>query len=203
MGSFYKKKIRQPKQIRLPNVLSHEEVQQLLHAVESPIHSTLFALMYACGLRISEAQQLTVSDINSANGTLRIIGKGNKERHVPLPTPTLKSLRGLWKTHRHPQLLFPNQMGEQPVSTCVLYRTFKDAIQKAGLPHTFSPHVLRHSYATRLMEHGVDTRVVQILLGHANISTTTIYTHLTEPTSKSLRTLLDGVMTDLGKGGPA
>ncbi|MBF0401983.1 MAG: tyrosine-type recombinase/integrase [Magnetococcales bacterium] len=124
-------------------------MQRLLHAVESPIHSTLFALMYACGLRISEAQKLTIPDINSTNGTLRIIGKCNKERHVPLPTPTLESLRGLWKTHRHPQLLFPNQMGEQPVATCVLYRTFKDAIQKAGLPHTFSPHVLRHSYATR------------------------------------------------------
>ena len=176
-------------------------MQRLLNAVESPIHGTLFAVMYACGLRISEAQKLTIPDINSANGTLRIIGKGNKERHVPLPTPTLKSLRDLWKTHRHPQLLFPNQIGEQPVATCVLYRTFKDALQKAGLSSTLSPHVLRHSYATRLMEHGVDTRVVQILLGHANISTTTIYTHLTEPTRKSLRTLLDSVMTDLGKGG--
>ena len=178
-------------------------MQRILTAVESPTHGTLFAVMYACGLRISEAQQLTIPDINSANGTLRIIGKGNKERHVPLPTPTLKSLRDLWKTHRHPQLLFPNQRGEQPVATCVLYRTFKDALLKAHLSSTLSPHVLRHSYATRLMEHGVDTRVVQILLGHADISTTTIYTHLTEPTRKSLRTLLDSVMTGLGKGGSA
>lgn len=154
--------------------------------------------MYACGLRISEAQSLTVDQIDGKNGTLRIIGKGNKERLVPLPRPMLDSLRTMWRSHRHSLLLFPNQQGgELPVSTCVLYRTFRDALQQAGLPSTTTPHTLRHSYATRLMENKVDTRVVQILLGHASINSTTIYTHLTEPTRQSLRTLLDNVMTGL------
>ncbi|MBF0585141.1 MAG: tyrosine-type recombinase/integrase [Magnetococcales bacterium] len=197
MGSFYIKKIRQPAQKRLPSVLSHEQIQQLLSAIRSPAYSTFFALIYACGLRISEAQFLTVQDIDSTNGTVRIIGKGNKERLIPLPTPTLVRLRALWKTHRHPRLLFPNQNGDQPIATCILYRVFKDALAKANLPSTFTPHSLRHSYATRLMENRVDTRVVQILLGHANISSTTIYTHLTEPTRQSLRTLLDNVMTGI------
>lgn len=153
--------------------------------------------MYACGLRISEAQNLTISNIDSQNGILRIIGKGNKERVVPLPAPTLASLRALWKTHRHPSLIFPNQQGDKPVATCVLYRTFRDAARQAGLPDTVTSHTLRHSYATRLMENKVDTRVVQILLGHASISSTTIYTHLTEPTRQSLRTVLDHVMSGI------
>lgn len=157
--------------------------------------------MYACGLRISEAQHVTVQTIDGTNGTLRIIGKGNKERLVPLPTPMLNRLRTVWKTHRHPTLIFPNHSGELPVSTCVLYRTFHEALKAAGLPITFTPHILRHSYATRLMENKVDTRVVQILLGHASITSTAIYTHLTEPTRKSLHTLLDNVMADLEKGG--
>lgn len=197
MGSFYKKKIRQPAQKRLPSVLSHKQIQQLLNAIRSPAYSTFFALIYACGLRISEAQFLTVQDIDSANGTVRIIGKGNKERRIPLPTPILIRLRTLWKTHRNPRLLFPNQNGDQPVSSCILYRVFKNALADANLPLTFTPHSLRHSYATRLMENRVDTRVVQILLGHASISSTTIYTHLTEPTRQSLRILLDSVMSSI------
>lgn len=153
--------------------------------------------MYACGLRISEAQSLTVTSIDGKKGILHIIGKGNKERVVPLPQPMLANLRDLWTTHKHPQLIFPNLRGDLPVATCVLYRTFRDALQKAGLPSTVTPHTLRHSYATRLMENKVDIRVVQILLGHASINSTTIYTHLTEPTRQSLRTLLDQVMTGL------
>ncbi|MBF0460250.1 MAG: tyrosine-type recombinase/integrase [Magnetococcales bacterium] len=175
-------------------------MQRLLNAVESPIHRAVFALMYACGLRISEAQTLTVQMIDGKSGTLRIISKGNKERLVPIPAPMLHRLRVVWTIHHHPILIFPNQKGDQPVATCVLYRTFHDALEVAGLPSE-SPHVLRHSYATRLMENGVDTRIIQILLGHSDISSTTIYTHLTEPTRKSLHTLLNNVMASLGKGG--
>jgi integrase/recombinase XerD len=200
MGSFYKKKIRQPKRRRLPRVFSHEQVQRLLDAIQSPIHQALFSLMYSCGLRISEAINLTVSAIDGKNGTLRIIGKGNKERLVPLPEPVLIRLRLVWKTHRNPSMIFPSQTGKRPVSTSVLYRTFRNALSIARLP-VESPHVLRHSYATRLMENGIDTRVIQILLGHSDIGSTTIYTHLTEPTRKSLHALLNTVMADLGNGG--
>ena len=153
--------------------------------------------MYACGLRISEAQALTITNIDGKNGTLRIIGKGNKERLLPLPQPTLASLRALWKIHKHPSLIFPNHRMDLPVATCVLYRTFRDACKQAELPDTTTPHTLRHSYATRLMEQKVDTRVIQILLGHSSMRSTEIYTHMTEPTRQSLRDILNNVMTGL------
>jgi integrase/recombinase XerD len=153
--------------------------------------------MYACGLRISEAATLEVSAIESANLLLRIIGKGNKQRLVPLPQPLLHDLRSLWRTHRHPRWLFPNRDGTNSANQEVLGRTFKAAARAAEITQRVTPHSLRHSYATRLLENGVDTRVVQILLGHANIATTAIYTHLTEPTSVSLRGVLDRLMAGL------
>lgn len=153
--------------------------------------------MYGCGLRISEAATLEISAIDSANMLLRIIGKGNKQRLVPLPRPLLDDLRALWRTHRHPRWLFPRGDGTEPVCPGTLGWTFRSAIAAAGLKQRFTPHGLRHSYATRLLENGVDTRVVQILLGHANIATTAIYTHLTEPTSVALRGILDQLMTGL------
>jgi site-specific recombinase XerD len=144
-----------------------------------------------------EASTLEVGAIDRARMVLRIIGKGNKERLVPLPQPVLDDLVALWKTHRNPKWLFPNTVGTKAVACCVLFRSFRAAVEDAGLPRRPTPHTLRHSYATRLLENGVDTRVVQVLLGHANIATTALYTHLTEPTRASLRTLLDTIMTGL------
>jgi site-specific recombinase XerD len=154
--------------------------------------------MYACGLRITEAATLKVTEIDRARMVLRIIGKGNKERLVSLPQPVYQGLRTLWTSHHHPRWLFPNQSGSNHLSTGVLFRSFAEAVAQAGFTeHHPTPHVLRHSYATRLMENGVDTRVVQVLLGHASITSTAIYTHLTEPTRASLRGLLDKIMTGL------
>ena len=153
--------------------------------------------MYACGLRISEAATLEVGAIDGANRLLGIVGKGDKQRLVPLPAPLLDELRGLWRAHRHPRWLFPNRDGTNPVNQHVLGRAFRAAARAAGITQPVTAHALRHSYATRLLEHGVDTRIVQILLGHANISTTAVYTHLTEPTRASLRGVLDGLMAGL------
>jgi site-specific recombinase XerD len=153
--------------------------------------------MYACGLRISEAATLEIGAIDGPNRLLRIIGKGDKQRLVPLPAPLLDELRNLWRTHRHPRWLFPSREGANAVTPHVLGRTFRAAGRAAGIRQPVTAHSLRHSYATRLLEHGVDTRVVQVLLGHANISTTAIYTHLTEPTRASLRGVLDALMTGL------
>ena len=153
--------------------------------------------MYACGLRISEAATLQIAAIDRANLQLRIIGKGDRERLVPLPRPILDDLRALWKTHRDPRWLFPNHFGSNSANQQVLRRTFQDAARAAGIRRRVTPHALRHSYATRLLESGVDTRVVQILLGHVHIATTAIYTHLTEPTRVSLRGILDTLMTGL------
>jgi integrase/recombinase XerD len=152
--------------------------------------------MYACGLRIGEAVTLEIRSVDKANLLLRVIGKGNRERHVPLPQPVRDDLRKLWLTHQNPRWLFPNRTNTGPVPPETLHATFAAAARSAGITAATS-HTLRHSYATRLLENKVDIRVVQILLGHANISTTTIYTHLTEPTRASIRTLLDRVMSDL------
>jgi site-specific recombinase XerD len=152
--------------------------------------------MYACGLRIGEVAVLEVGSVDKANRLLRVIGKGNKERCVPLPAPVHDHLRKLWQTHRNPRWLFPNRSNTGPLDRGTLGRTFADVARAVGISGATS-HCLRHSYATRLLENRIDTRVVQILLGHANIATTAIYTHLTEPTRASLRNLLDRVMTDL------
>lgn len=153
--------------------------------------------MYACGLRISEAAPLEIGAVDSASMVLRVIGKGDRERRVPLPRPVLETLRGVWRTHRNPRLLFPDSTGVKPVCSTVLYRAFNAAVHASGLERQITPHTLRHSYATRLLENGVAARIVQILLGHVSISTTAIYTHLTEPTRASLRGVLDTLMAGL------
>jgi integrase/recombinase XerD len=153
--------------------------------------------MYACGLRISEAVTLQVTAIDGINGIVRVIGKGNKERCVPLPQPVLTEMRRLWKTHRNRRWLCPTRDGTGPISRHTLWLTFRKAAREAGITKGVSPHSLRHSYATRLLEKGIDTRVVQILLGHANIATTAGYTHLTEPTRASLKAVLDELMCGL------
>lgn len=152
--------------------------------------------MYACGLRISEATTLGFGAVDRANQVLRIIGKGDKERLVPLPQPVLDDLSWLWRTHRNRRWLFPNHRGDAPLNNRVLSRSFAIAAA-AGIRRGVTPHALRHSYATRLIENGVDIRVVQILLGHAGIASTAIYTHLTTPTRASLHSLLDRLMTKL------
>jgi integrase/recombinase XerD len=152
--------------------------------------------MYACGLRAGEATALEISVIDGANLLLKIIGKGNKERIVPLPRAVLDDLRKFWKTHRNPRWLFPNKAGTGPIGRGALNRAFSAAARAAGITGS-TPHSLRHGYATMLADNGVNLGVVKILLGHGSIATTAIYLHLTEPTRASLRRTLDKVMTGL------
>lgn len=153
--------------------------------------------MYACGLRVGEAATVEITSVDNASLLLRIIGKGDKERRVPLPRPMLDGLRRLWLAHRNRRWLCPDRLGNGPVGKNALWRTFRLSVRAAGITRPVSPHALRHSYATRLLESGVDTSVVRILLGHANIATTSIYMHLTEPTRASLKSILDKLMTGL------
>jgi site-specific recombinase XerD len=192
-----KKRLASPRQKRLPDALSDNQIRLLLGCIRNPIHKTCLAVMYACGLRISEATRLEIRAVDRANQVLRVVGKGNKERLTPLPQPVLDELGHLWRTHRNPRWLFPNRHGNAPINNRVLSRTFTAAAKTAGIQHRVTPHSLRHSYATRLIENGIDTRIVQILLGHASLATTAIYTHLTTPTRASLHSLLDRLMTGL------
>lgn len=191
------KRIASPRQKRLPDALSDEQVRHLLSIIRNPVHKTCLAVIYACGLRISEATTLEVGAIDRANQVLRVVGKGDKERLVPLPQPVLDELGRLWLTHHNRRWLFPNHYGDAPLNNRVLSRSFAAAVAAASIPRGVTPHCLRHSYATRLIENGVDTRIVQIVLGHASIATTAIYTHLTTPTRASLHALLDRLMTGL------
>ena len=196
-GLFGEKRIASPRQKRLPEALSEDQVRSLLSAIRNPIHKTCLAVMYACGLRISEATTLEIGVMDRANQVLRIVGKGNKERLAPLPQPVLDALGRLWQTHHNPRWLFPNRHGDAPINKRVLSDTFAAAVAAAGIQRGVTPHCLRHCYATRLIENGIDIRIVQILLGHASIASTAIYTHLTTPTRVSLHGLLDRLMTDL------
>lgn len=196
LGPVFKKKIRQPKQKRLPNPLSGPQVRDLLPRLRNPIYKACSTLIYACGLRAGEATALEISAIDGVNRHLRIVGKGNKERIVPLPRPVLDGLRKFWATHRNPHWLFPNKTGTGPIGRGALGRAFTIAAREAGITGA-TLHSLRHGYATRLLERNVNLRIVQVLLGHGSIATTSIYTHLTEPTRASLTALLDELMTGL------
>jgi len=178
-------------------VLSDAEARAVIGRVRKPVARIACLLMYACGLRISEAATLEVTRIDGVNGLIRVVGKGNKERCVPVPAPVLAELRQLWKTHGNKRWLCPNQKGDGPVARHTLWDTFSKVIGEAGIKARVTPHTLRHSYATRLIECGVPLRIVQILLGHASIGTTALYTHLTEPIRADLKLLLDKLMSGL------
>ena len=136
-------------------------------------------LLYACGLRISEGVRLQVADIDGARRVLRVTGKGRRQREVPIPDPVLAKLRGYWREARPRPWLFPKRMATGPVSVKSLRLSFDSAVRQSGIAKAVTPHCLRHSYATGLLERGVSVRVIQMLLGHANPKTTAIYTHLT------------------------
>ncbi len=146
--------------------------------------------MYCCGLRISEVVKIEVGDISKATVLLHIIGKGNKDRFIPLSPTTLHRLRVHWLSHKHPQYLFPNKTGTNPISFKSLHNALKHAAASVGITDIKS-HMFRHSFATRLLENNIDSRVIQILLGHASISSTEIYTHLTVPLQQDIRTTIE------------
>jgi len=159
---------------------SDAECRGLLSCLTESRYRLCFSLMYACGLRIGEAAALPISAIDSRQMLLRIVGKGNKERAVPLPASLLGAMRDFWKTHRHRTWLFPSRSGRGPLARKTAGQAFRRARERARLDTRFTPHVLRHSYATRLIEQGTPLPVVQTLLGHGSIRSTQRYTHLTD-----------------------
>jgi len=192
-----RKKVRQPLRKRLPVPIAWEDGHRLIAAVERPDYQLCCSLMLALGLRIGDVVPLTVNSIDATQMLVRVIGKRNKERVVPLPATLLVALRRFWLTHRHRRLLFPNRRGTAPLCVNSLRHAFNQARDTLGIPRNIKPHSLRHGFATHLLEKGVDIRIVQILLGHASLRSTEIYTHLTKPMCENLRNQLDRMFADL------
>jgi site-specific recombinase XerD len=169
-----------PKRSRkLPVVLSVAEVGRLLRAVRDLKHRTVLETIYAAGPRISEALNLRVSDIDSERMALRIEqGKGRKDRYVTLSPTLLGKLREYWKVYQPPHFLFPGKSPERPLSLGAIQHAVVKARKVAGIKKPASTHTFRHSFATHLLERGVDLRTIQILLGHTSLSTTSIYLHV-------------------------
>ena len=172
----------------IPDVLSEEEVSRLMDVVDT---STWFGLrdrailevMYGCGLRVSEAVNLKISGLFLDEGFIRIIGKGNKERLIPIGDLAIEALLTYMEARILPadraseDIVFLNRYG-RPLSRISMFKTIRSLAQLAGIRRDISPHIFRHSFATHLIEHGADLRVVQEMLGHEDISTTEIYTHV-------------------------
>ena len=180
--------VRPLREQKLPVVLSTQEVQRLLACVHLRHYRVCLSVMYSCGLRLQEGTQLRVAQIDSSRMLLHIQGgKGNKDRYVPLPQPTLALLRGYWSIHRHPVWLFPATIPagwtpphSQPMDPSGVQKAFKAALHQSGIQKAATPHSLRHSYATHLLEAGINLRQIQSYLGHSSLKTTAIYTHLTQ-----------------------
>ena len=173
---------------KLPNVLTVEEVTKLLDiSGNSPFdlrNKCMLELMYGTGLRISELLSLTINDIDTINCTVRCVGKGDKERIVPINDYIIESLnkylnvRGELLKHKTTKELFLNRSGDK-LTRKGFFKILKKLLLEKGLNTNVSPHTLRHSFATHLLEYGADLRVIQEMLGHSDISTTRIYTHIT------------------------
>jgi integrase/recombinase XerD len=150
----------------LPAVLSGEEVTRLLSCVKSLKHRTFLLTLYAAGLRLSEAAALTIADIDSQRMQLRVAsGKGAKERLVPLSPRLLEALRHYWREVRSPKYPFPGKTFDVPLSPTTIQKTCKAAVQKAGILKAVTPHTLRHSYATGLLEAGRQAALYELPLG--------------------------------------
>jgi site-specific recombinase XerD len=168
---------RQPR--RLPEVLSAEEVVRFLEAVPSLRTRVALTTAYAAGLRASEAVSLKVANIDSGRMVIRVQqGKGGKDRYVMLSAQLLGILRTYWRLARPKDWLFPGRDPANPIEVNVLHAACRSACAASGLTKRVTVHTLRHSFATHLLESGTDIRIIQVLLGHSNLSSTARYTHV-------------------------
>jgi integrase/recombinase XerD len=183
----------------LPKSLTEEEVEALLNApvVSDPLGSrdrTMLEVLYATGLRVSELVSLRYSQLNLNQGVLRVTGKGDRERLIPLGEEAISWLREFIGTgrgeillDRHTDYLFPTRRGDY-MTRQAFWHIIKRYARKSNIEKELSPHTLRHAFATHLLNHGADLRVVQMLLGHSDLSTTQIYTHVARERMKDLHT---------------
>jgi len=198
--------IRPGHEKKLPVVLSRQEVIDLLSCIRLLRYRVCLTTIYSCGLRLSEGTHIKVEDIDSARGFIHIRqSKGNKDRSVPLPPKTLQLLREQWKTHKNKVWIFPSaDRGGQnmtkastPISNSSVQAAFRSALKSAGINKKATVHSLRHSWATHLLEAGINLRLIQAWLGHSSPATTSVYTHLTEQAKTVAVKSINELMADL------
>jgi site-specific recombinase XerD len=196
-------RFRIPKEKTLPNVLTVLEVKRIMHAIRLPRFYAYFWTVYSCGLRLNEALALQIGDIDSERMRIHVHrGKGEKDSFLPLPLATLQVLRDYWKTHRHNKLLFPktNQKGvvvertRQTMNESTVQGALRRVVVELKFTRSISIHSLRHSYATHLLEAGVNLRLLQQYLGHSSLKTTSRYLHLTNAGQENAFEKINSVM---------
>ena len=181
----------------LPTILSQAEVAALLTASHNLKHRAILTTLYAAGLRVSELCQLQVTDIDSARMVLRVRqGKGQHDRYVMLSPTLLPLLRQYWQQEKPRPWLFPGNLRTRPITPRMVHRICRDTGQAAPLPKAIHPHLLRHSFATHLLEAGVDLRRIQLLLGHRSLRTTSRYLHVTPHALHATPSPLDALPLD-------
>ena len=169
----------------LPTILSQDEVARLIEAAASPCHRTILMALYSTGMRRAELCRLRTEDIDKERMVVHIRqGKGGKDRDVPLSPKLLETLREYWRWMKPKTWLFPgtvkNWRADVPISDKIPWHACREAAQKASIKKRVSPHTLRHSWATHLLEGGADLRTIQVLLGHAQLEHTIVYLHLSQ-----------------------
>jgi site-specific recombinase XerD len=198
--------VRAPREKKLPVILSVDEVLMILGRVKLPRYRVCLSTIYSCGLRLQEGTHIGVRDIDSARGMLHVRhGKGGKDRYVPLPVRTLQLLREYWRTHRNPVWMFPSEgkdhieLGKstEPMHKSSVQDAFRAALKETKINKAASVHTLRHSWATHLLEAGVNLRLIQEYLGHNSPETTSIYTHLTARAEDLGREAINRIMSGL------
>ncbi len=168
---------RRPK--KLPVVLSRDEVMELLTCITNRKHRMVLTTMYATGMRLAEALALSINDIDSRQMSILVArGKGNKQRLVPLSQTLLQELRLWWRQYRSPRWMFPGSRPDRPLGCSTVGRSWKRAVKRVGLRKPAGTHSLRHTFATELLEAGIDLPTIQRILGHASLGTTAKYTHV-------------------------
>jgi len=200
--------IKAPTEKRLPSVLSREEVNSILSKIATFHNFVFLSTIYSCGLRLQEGLFLQVSDIDGKRKLIHVHrGKGAKDRYVPLPDSTYALLRRYWVTHRNPMLIFPalgrgcnlGPTSLAPMAIESVQGAFREAKIAAGIrKRRVSIHTLRHSYATHLLEAGVNIRAIQRYLGHSQLETTMVYLHLTSKGQEDAYGIINAVMKGLG-----
>jgi integrase/recombinase XerD len=183
---------------RLPTVLSREEVSRLINAAGNLFRRTLLMTLYGTGMRRAELAHLKVSDIDSQRMIIRVVaGKGGKDRDLPLSPALLETLREYWRWRKPKLYLFPTRtLGrrlDQPISDKTVWIACSEAARRAGISKRVTPHTLRHSWATHLLEAGTDLRTIQVLLGHGDLETTAQYLHLSQRHLQTVVNPLDGL----------